>query len=194
MSWEQMQAGELDWWRAFLARPHALERLFGLYGYRYLGFFFDQFNNLGEVIDFGSGPVSAAWIADRPIARVVCVDPLFDSYSEAGLVFGNAVSAAAPWVTPPSGGYDTALVLNVLDHAEDPAGVLLAAAASLKLDGRALVWSHVNAPADSLHRSLTQEQVWGWLEDAGLVVPRTETRPARFGGPMEFLALGIKES
>ncbi len=59
-SFDEMQRGELDWWVAFLARNDALARLFAIYGYRYLPWFFEEFNKLGQVIDYGSGPVSAA--------------------------------------------------------------------------------------------------------------------------------------
>jgi SAM-dependent methyltransferase len=188
MTWEQMQAGELDWWRAFLARPNALPRLFGLYGYRYLSYFFEEFDRLGAVIDFGSGPVSAAWIADLPPAIVVCVDPLFGAYRDAGLVYGEAVVPAGD-LTPV---FDTALVLNVLDHADDPAGLLMAVAASLKPGGKALVWVHVDAEPDALHRRVADREVAKWIADAGLSIVRDCRRGRGHGGPDEYLAVATR--
>ncbi|OGS01193.1 MAG: hypothetical protein A2V88_08920 [Elusimicrobia bacterium RBG_16_66_12] len=135
MTFAEMQAGELDWWRAFLARPNAIPRLFALYGYRYLGFFFEEFNDLGDVIDFGSGPVSAAWVADRPPGTVTCQDSLFLAYQDAGLIYGQAVAPAEI----PAAAFDTALILNVLDHCGDPSSLLIAMAASLKPGGKALI-------------------------------------------------------
>jgi len=53
---------ELDWWRGWLS-PATLPRLLGVYGMRYLPFWFMDFQDLGRVCDIGSGPISAAWIA-----------------------------------------------------------------------------------------------------------------------------------
>lgn len=188
MTFAEMQAGELAWWRAFLAHPQALGRLFAVYGYRYLDFFFDQLVNVGAVIDFGSGPVSAAFIAHHPPAEVVCVDPLFADYREAGLVYGPAILAPQPI---PAGTFDTALVLNVLDHTEEPAALVAAAAASLKRDGYALLWVHIEAPPDSLHVTVHAEDVYRWVRDAGLSMPRTRRSPGH-GGPEELAVLGVK--
>ena len=79
-TFEEMQRGELDWWIAYLGHPHAVSRIFALYGYRYLPFFFEEFNHLGEVVDFGSGPISAAYIAEPAPREVICVDPLMPEY------------------------------------------------------------------------------------------------------------------
>jgi len=189
MTWAEMQRGELDWWRAFLSRSNALLRLFALYGYRYLSYFFEEFNDLGRVIDFGSGPVSVAYIADRPPTVVTCVDPLFGAYQEAGLVYGEAV---APPDIPPAA-FDTALVLNVLDHADDPAALMVAVAASLKPGGRALVWVHADVPADSLHRTVTEDEVRRWVRDAGLEIQREMRRRRGHGGPDEYLMVALNE-
>jgi len=187
MTWEQMQRGELEWWRAFLARPHALERLFALYGYRYLDFFFKEFNDLGNVIDFGSGPVSAAWIADRPPEEVTCIDPLFTAYRKVGLVYGRAREPAG---TIPAE-FDTALVLNVLDHADDPVPILITVAGTLKPGGKALVWVHVEQPADALHRLITAGDVRGWLKLVGLTITRSNIR--RGLGPAQFMAVAERQ-
>jgi SAM-dependent methyltransferase len=188
MIFSEMQAGELDWWRAFLARPNAIPRLFAVYGYRYLGFFFEEFDHLSNVIDFGSGPVSAAWVADRPPEVVACADPLFPAYWDAGLLYGKAV---APSYIP-AAAFDTALVLNVLDHADDPAALLVDVADSLKPGGKALIWVHVDSPADALHRSVTEEEVKAWLKAASLSIVRACRLQRDHGGPDEYMAVAVR--
>ena len=64
---------ELDWWRGWLS-PATLPRLLGVYGMRYLPFWFMDFQDLGRVCDIGSGPISAAWIAVK-FDHLICVDP-----------------------------------------------------------------------------------------------------------------------
>jgi len=188
MTWAEMQAGELEWWRAFLARPNALARLFALYGYRYLSYFFPEFDDLGDVIDFGSGPVSAAYIADRPPATVTSIDPLLGAYRADGLIYGSPLAPERI----PAGVFDTALVFNVLDHADDPAELLVAVAASLKPGGKALVWVHVDALPDGLHRMVSEDHVREWLRWAGLSVVRDCRRMRGHGGPDEYLALATR--
>ena len=186
--YEAMQRGELDWWIAWLAQPHGLARILALYGWRYLDFFFAEFGNLGRVIDFGSGPVSAAYIGDPAPLLVYCVDPLFEAYRKAGLVYGSMIEVDPATYRPRA--FDTALLLNVLDHCDDPAALVAQAADLLCPGGAALVWVHDNAPADSLHRTIPWPQVHNWLHDAGLPVERETWRTGN--GPRQYMALGRK--
>lgn len=181
-----MQRGELAWWAAWLGQPHGLARILALYGYRYLDFFFAEFGALGSVIDFGSGPVSAAYIGDPVPAHVACVDPLFDQYRDAGLVYGHP----ALWRGEVPAIFTTALLLNVLDHCDDPAALVAAAAAALVPGGKALVWVHADAPPDALHRRVLVADVPAWLHQAGLVIERKKLRMHM--GPPQFMALGRK--
>lgn len=182
-SFRQMQEGELAWWADFLARPESLARLFAIYGYRYLPFFFEEFGCLGKVADFGSGPVSAAFIAEPAPEQVYCVDPLMDAYKRLGLVYG-----AAAWWGGEAHVFDTALVLNVLDHCDDPAKLLLDVAGYLRPGGRALVWVHVDILPDALHRTVSEAEVWSWLAGAGLTVRRARTHYDIYG-PRAYMAV-----
>lgn len=187
-TFEEMQRGELDWWIAFLRRPHSLARLFAIYGYRYLPWFFEDFDRLGNVIDFGSGPVSAAWIADLAPSVVDCVDPLFKAYREAGLIYGQALEAV-PFGLPVSV-YDTALLLNVLDHCEAPAALIGDAFARLRPGGKALVWTHVENGPDALHRRLTWAQVGDAIMAAGFRIDAWWIHDKR--GPRVYIARAVK--
>jgi SAM-dependent methyltransferase len=184
-----MQQGELDWWRAWLAQPHGQARILALYGYRYLDFFFAEFGNLGRVIDFGSGPVSAAYIGDPPPDLVWCVDPLFHQYREAGLLYDKTMIEVDQCLSHPRP-FDTALLLNVLDHCDDPAGLVAAAGLALRPGGKALLWVHAEVPPDALHRRVLVTDVPAWLHQAGLVIERTKLRMHM--GPPQFMALGRK--
>jgi SAM-dependent methyltransferase len=185
MTFEEMQRGELDWWRAWLAQPHGLARILALYGYRYLAFFFEEFSHLGSVGDFGSGPVSAAYIGDPAPARPYCIDPLMNAYQDAGLIYGEP----AWWGLPPDP-FDTALLLNVLDHCEDPAALIRDAAGSLVSGGAALIWLHVDQKPDRLHRLVRAPDVVQWVRDAGLQQDRSRLRVD--GGPTQFMVKAVK--
>lgn len=184
---QQMQEGELAWWRGFLSQRGSIPRLFAIYGYRYLPFFFDEFSHLGRVIDFGSGPVSAAFIAESAPAIVFCVDPLFQDYRKADLLYGEAMIEVSGTLTA---FFDTALVLNVLDHCDDPPALLKKVAARLAHGGQALVWNHVDAIPDALHRAVTTAQIQAWLLDAGLAVMRERT--FHDYGPQAYMTVAVR--
>jgi SAM-dependent methyltransferase len=181
-TYEQMQEGELAWWRGFLSNPHAIPRLFAVYGYRYLPFFFEEFGHLGHVVDIGSGPVSAAYIGEPAPEHPYCVDPLMFCYQDAGLIYGEP-----HWWGVPPDPFDTALLLNVLDHVNDPAALVAKTARSLCSGGKALVWNHVDALADGLHRTVTTFEIDGWLADAGLDIVRA--RYHQDYGPLAYMAV-----
>jgi len=187
-TFEEMQRGELDWWIAYLGHPHAVSRIFALYGYRYLPFFFEEFNHLGEVVDFGSGPISAAYIAEPAPREVICVDPLMPEYHKHELVYGSPV---VEWPPLPAAVFDTALLLNVLDHCEEPQNLIREAARSLVGGGGALVWSHVNQETDSLHRTIHAAEIAGWLQEAGLSLQRDEVKTHL--GVMSYMAKAVKQ-
>lgn len=170
----EMQQGELAWWKAFLQRPNAKERLLAIYGYRYLPFFFEEFNHLGRVVDFGSGPISAA-LAAESYESLWCVDPLLEDYAKEGLVWGGPIHLLTP-ETLPSDAFDTALVFNVLDHTTDPQPILRDAARAIKPTGKVLVWVHIDQDADTLHRRVTRAGVIACLTEAGLVIQRQAIR------------------
>jgi SAM-dependent methyltransferase len=186
--WQQMQTGELEWWIAWLGQANGLARIWALYGYRYLWFFFDEFSSLGRVVDFGSGPVSAAYIGDPAPLLVYCVDPLFQAYRQAGLLYGGMIEIDFAAYRPRA--FDTALVLNVLDHCDDPPALLRQVADSLRPEGKALIWTHVDAAANSVHRSVSLAAVADWLRAAGLSVERDFLRVHI--GPAQYMALAVK--
>ncbi|MCJ7527452.1 MAG: class I SAM-dependent methyltransferase [Methyloceanibacter sp.] len=185
-SFWQMQEGELAWWAAFLARPESLARLFAIYGYRYLPFFFEEFGHLGTVVDFGSGPVSAAFIGEPAPEHPYCVDPLMPEYFKAHLIYGEPIMNWPPDISPAI--FDTALVLNVLDHCDDPPALLAQVARVLRPGGKALVWVHVDILPDALHRTVSEAEVWSWLVGAGLTVKRARAHYDIYG-PRAYMAV-----
>ena len=159
-----MQEGELRWWRAHLKTPADRDRLMAIFGFRYLPFFFEEFNNLGAVADFGSGPISAARLAEKR-GHTWLVDPLGDRYMQLGL-------APDPILTTPkdipAGSCDTVLCLNTLDHTLTPGALLGEIAHVLKPGGKLLLWVHLLEEPDGLHVRLTWQEVDDAVRGAGL--------------------------
>jgi hypothetical protein len=184
VSFEEMQDGELQWWTNFLKHPDATPRLFGLYGYRYLPFFFREFDDLGAVADFGSGPVSAAFIGQR-MTSLACIDPLLQSYQDAGLIWQPQRVAVYPQL--PRAAFDTALILNTLDHTPEPTPIVAAAADCIKRTGRVLIWNHIGHGPDKLHTRLTHDHIRRMISAANLTIQREQIRQDY--GPPCYMAL-----
>src|SRR3990167_7645144 len=103
--------------------PVTLLRLLGVYGMRYLPFWFMDFQNLGRVCDIGSGPISAAWIAVS-FDQLICVDPNAGDYRPiAGNIRGRRLALDQTLIADAEAledaSFDTVLCLNTLDHVGD---------------------------------------------------------------------------
>ena len=48
---------------------------------------------------------------------------------------------------------------------------------------------HVDAPADSLHRTVTEEEIKAWLKAVGLSIVRDCRLQRGHGGPDEYMAV-----
>lgn len=166
---DNLQA-ELDWWKAWL-RPDTLPRLLAVYGMRYLTFWFMEFQNLGRVCDIGSGPVSAAWVAER-FDQLICVDPNAAPYQ----LIATDLGLRPTVIQPDDAGledrsFDTVLCLNTLDHVADPQAVLHTCQRLVKPGGKVLVWMHLRDedPADGLHLALNETAIFDMATAAGLL-------------------------
>lgn len=184
---ERMQRAELAWWKDYARGITARQRMYALYGMRYEWFWRDL-ETPGRIVEFGSGPLPAMLIA-RTSSMLAC-DTLMPQYIAAGLV-----DAGIPWVEKPSavpsGSFDTALLLNVLDHSDDPLALVSAAHRSLVEGGKVLVFVHLDNE-DEKHRKTGMAECWGWLEDAGFSIVRNWRRPATEYDPPAFLCVGVK--
>jgi SAM-dependent methyltransferase len=159
----KMQSGELQWWVEFMDQPTAKHRMLAVYGARYLPFFWETFLTTRGLIEFGCGPMPVASITYA--TRVALVDTLADEYRSAGLLEGDTKEHMRPALsTGDIGAFDTALVLNVMDHAADDEvdQLMRDAYASLRPKGRLAFYVQLHK-GDDHHRPLTMEAV-----DAGL--------------------------
>lgn len=170
----EMQAGELAWWKAQLRSPAGYHRILGIYGYRYLEVWFEEFNDLGEVIDIGSGPISAALIAER-YADIRCFDSLAIPYRELLTDVPRLFLTADP-TSLRAASADTVLLLNTLDHTTEPQALMTLAAHVLKPQGKLLIWLHLLPAPDPLHIKVGVDDVSRWCSVAGLEIVRQTIR------------------
>jgi len=185
---DRLQA-ELDWWRGWLS-PLSLPRLLGVYGMRYLPFWFMDFQDLGRVCDIGSGPISAAWIAVS-FDELVCVDPNAREYRPiAGSLLGKRLALDQTILFDAAdlevASFDTVLCLNTLDHVENPLAVLKECHRLIRPSGKLLLWTHLRDedPGDGLHVALNAAQVHQLAAEVGLVHRRSQIGycETQFGG------------
>lgn len=180
---DRMQAAELRWWADYAQHPTARERMYALYGARYFSMFWGEMHRPGRYVEFGSGPMPVAILTMA--TDVLLCDTLYPQYIANGLTYPGIA-----WVRTPdqaaSETFDTALLLNVLDHTDDPEGLVRHAYRALRTGGRALVFVHLDNE-DEKHRRVTYPEALGWLECAGFsvethrVINPTVYDPAAFG-------------
>ncbi len=155
----KMQSGELAWWVQFMDQATAKHRMLAVYGSRYLPFFWETFLTTRGLIEFGCGPMPVAAITHAQ--RVALVDPLADEYRDAGLLEGDTKEhMRLSLSTGDIGAFDTALVLNVLDHAADDEmdQLMRDAYASLRPNGRLCFYVQLHT-GDDHHNALTMPAV-----------------------------------
>jgi SAM-dependent methyltransferase len=187
-SFAGMQSAELEWWKSFLGTTHQRERMYALYGARYLEFFHAEFEAAVRAVEFGSGPLPAAVLLRN--AGYMAVDTLMGEYIKSGLV-GDGIR----WVHQ-SGelqreSYDTALLLNVLDHTDDPEAMVADAWRVLIYGGKVLMFVHLDNQDDK-HRLVSKVDVMRWMGLAGFKTTRSELAPATLYDPPAYLAVGVK--
>lgn len=184
-----MQAAELDWWTRYLAGANAVPRMYSLYGIRYGDWFWDEFQKAGDVVEYGSGPLPVFALI-KGTSFLAC-DTLAEEYRRAGLM-ATAIPYESSAAQIASETADTALLLNVLDHASDPQSLVQEAHRALRSGGKALVFVHLDAGGDDKHRTVTMADAWGWLIDTGFEIERDWLKPATQYDPRAFLAVAVK--
>lgn len=158
---EAMQEAEFQWWRRFMSSRTATARMLALYGARYMDFFFNEFERGGKIVEYGSGPIPVM-ITTRA-TEMLAVDPLYPRYIDAGLVSASWV----PWYSNaeevPDDYFDTAFLLNVLDHTDDPESLIAHARRSLLPGGQALVFVHLEQE-DEKHLKVSVDDIERWFD------------------------------
>ena len=185
-----MESGELAWWVDFLKHPTARHRMLSVYGSRYLPFFYETFLTARALIEFGCGPLPVAVITGAQ--RVAMVDILADEYRAANLLEVDTKKHMRTTLqTGDVGAYDTALVLNVMDHAADGDVQQLMddAYAALKPNGRLCFYVQLHK-GDDRHRPLTVDAVDRSLER--FEVDKAEGVAASKMDPEAYLVLAHK--
>jgi len=177
-----MQAAELAWWTQYMGSRTAVPRMLALYGARYHDFFFQEFEAGGRVVEYGSGPLPV--MLTTRANEMLAVDTLYSAYIEAGLT-----TDWIPWFNSagevPDGYFDTALLLNVLDHTDDPETLIANARRSLAPGGKALVFVHLEQ-SDEKHKLVMLADVRRWFEDWEL--ERCEVKTAAYD-PDAYMAV-----
>lgn len=158
---DELQAAELAWWQNFLSHPTAKERMLALYGARYFGFFYREMHDCGAVVEIGSGPLPV--MLTMPAKMMCAIDTLWPEYRDAGLV-GDWMVGHTDALMLPSQTADTVLLLNVLDHTDDPIQLIDDARRILAPHGRCLVFVHLEQE-DEKHMFVREEDVVRWFED-----------------------------
>lgn len=178
------RAAELDWWTRYLDHPTAKQRMWALYGARYYDFFFEEMADAGSTVEIGSGPLPVMEVMD--CRNMLAVDPL-----------GAEYRGLTGWPIAPStehidvrGRWDTVLLLNVLDHADDPEDLIRTAHRLLRAGKRCLVYVHLDQDDDK-HRPLSADQVRAWLLGAGFQI-RREAILERVFEPAAYAAVATR--
>ena len=161
----EMQEAEFAWWRDYLGHPTARIRMYALYGARYIDFFPDLFfKPVGAVVEYGAGPLPV--LALTKAEKALAVDTLAPRYDDEGMLLGGV-----PWTENAghvsSSEWDTALLLNVLDHTDEPEALVEQAHRALKPGGKAYLFVHLDQE-DPKHKLVRRDEPerWfkGWLE------------------------------
>jgi len=180
-----MQEAELAWWKRYLDHPTARQRMWALYGARYYDFFWRDMGNAENTVEIGAGPVPVMEIMS--CSRGTAVDTLGDAYRAAGLAKWPYV----PIGDVPDGYADTLLLLNVLDHTDDPQELVRDGYRVLRVGGRALVFVHLNQ-GDDKHRRVSESEPGGWLGSAGFLLERWAIKPPTVYDPSAYMAVVVK--
>lgn len=169
-------AAELDWWQRYLDHPTAKQRMWALYGARYMDFFGWEFENAGSCLEIGSGPLPVMEIME--CKSMLAADPLAAEYRQ---LTGWPILDDVDSLTT-TGRWETVLLLNVLDHAEDPQKLVEQAHRYVRPGGRVLVYVQLHE-GDERHSAVTKEQARGWIVDAGLSIGREAVLRRSFDPP-----------
>lgn len=181
-----MQDAEFAWWKRYLAHPTAKQRMWALYGARYYGFFFAEMMRAGRTIEIGAGPlpVMEMMIYDRGVA----IDTLGLRYKAEGLttweILASTIDMLSDWA-------DTLLLLNVLDHTDEPEPLVREAYRLLTAGGRCLVFVHVGQH-DEKHMEMSGENCRRMLLRTGFTIDRDEVAPANSFDPAAYVAVAVK--
>lgn len=180
------QQAELSWWREYLAHPTAKQRMWALYGARYYPFFWREMATAGSCIEIGSGPLPVMEIMD--CRNMVAVDPLAAEYRE---MAGWPIASSTREIDV-DGRWDTVLLLNVLDHTDDPADLAREAARLLRPGKRCLIYVQIHA-GDDRHEPVSVADVRRWIREAGLDIQREDVIEAVYD-PDAYVAVATKPS
>jgi len=179
-----MQEAEFAWWKNYLRHPTAKQRMLALYGTRYYPYLFAEMMDAGRTVEIGSGPlpVMETMLYDRGVA----IDTLGPRYKAEQLttweILPNHEAIESEWA-------DTVLLLNVLDHTDQPEALVAQAHRLLRDGGRALVFVHLG-PGDDKHIPISAEQVTAWL--GAFTVERAAVLPATSYDPPAYVAVAVK--
>ncbi len=186
-----MQGAELEWWRNYLGHPTSRHRMLALYGARYLPFFWEIFRTTMTCIEFGSGPLPVLTITNAQ--RAACVDTLAEDYEKAGLLEDQLAEAMRPtYLAGDVGGYDTALVLNVLDHTTDPKQLLNDAYQCLRPHGRLCLYVHLHEGDRAGHVPVKEGDVFRMVAEEGFENVRFKIAESNVYDPPAVLLLAEK--
>lgn len=160
---QEMQSAELAWWVKYMKHATAKERMYSLYGARYFGYFFPELHGEGALIEIGSGPLPVALMTHA--TQAVLVDSLWPEYQAAGIT-EDGLGGLTSTGELPGGQADYVLLLNVLDHTDEPEALVLEARRLLKPGGRALVYVHLEARGeDHRHAHVSEDDVIRWFSE-----------------------------
>ena len=176
----KMQAAELEWWRDQLQHETARQRMYALYGARYYPFFWQEMRDAGDTVEIGSGPLPVMDIMGCHFATAV------DTLAYGGLTDWHINTDIS---IIPDTCADTVLLLNVLDHTDDPQKLVGEALRILRPGGRALVFVHLG-PGDDKHVPIESGDCGRWLGAFGEVT--SQITPATEYDPSAYVAVAVK--
>ena len=176
----KMQAAELEWWRNCLRHETARQRMYALYGARYYPFFWQEMMAAGDTVEIGSGPVPVMDVMNCRMITAV------DTLSYEGLTDWHINTDVT---ILPDASADTVLLLNVLDHTDQPEFLAAQALRLLRDGGKALVFVHLS-PGDDKHIPIKSGECGRWLGMFGEV--QSQISPATVYDPPAYVAVAVK--
>jgi len=176
----KMQAAELEWWRNYLRHETARRRMYALYGARYYPYFFAEMMAAGDTVEIGSGPMPVMDVMQCQMITAV------DSLSYEGLTDWHINTDIT---ILPDASADTVLLLNVLDHTDQPEFLVAQAHRLLRDGGKALVFVHLG-PGDDKHIPIESGECGRWLGMFGEV--QSQIAPATVYDPPAYVAVAVK--
>lgn len=179
----EMQAAEFDWWQRYLVGNSARERMYALYGARYYGYFWREMMDAGRCVEIGAGPLPV--LAVMRYSEALAMDTLAHRYKAANLthwpLMADIADVSDAWA-------DTVLLLNVLDHTDDPLRLAQEARRIMAPNGRGLVYVHLDQQDDK-HKLITEGEARAMLFTAGFTTLRMNVLPATSYDPPAFVAV-----